>query len=43
MSTRCRVCNTINSNSNQTNSDTHWMCENCGNLVDADGCIVTSK
>lgn len=43
MSARCRVCNSTNSNSDQRNSNTNWICENCGNLVDADGCVVTSK
>lgn len=43
MSIRCRVCNATNPNANQRNPNIHWMCENCGNRVDVDGCIVTSK
>ncbi len=43
MSSRCKVCNATNPNADQKNSDTNWMCQNCGNLLDVNGYIVASE
>ena len=42
MSIHCKVCNTLkNPNGGKLNSNTTWECQTCGNLVDANGHIIT--
>ena len=43
MSMRCKVCNTSRITGNQINSDAKWECETCGNLLDANGYVVTAE
>ena len=42
MSIRCKVCNSSKiSNKNIVNSTVSWECQNCGNVLDANGFVVT--
>jgi transcription elongation factor Elf1 len=42
MSMRCKVCNTSKiSNADIVNSNVTWECQNCGNILDANGRIAT--
>jgi transcription elongation factor Elf1 len=44
MSMRCKVCNTSKiSNVGIVNSNSSWECQNCGNILDANGRIATVK
>jgi len=44
MSTRCKVCNTSReTNSNQLMYDEKWECQICGNILDANGNVNSSK
>ncbi len=44
MSIRCKVCNASKiTNSDKTISNVNWECQTCGNLLDANGYIVTSN
>ena len=43
MSARCKVCNTLKTIKNiQTNNDSKWECQTCGNLLDAQGHVIVS-
>jgi len=42
MSSRCKVCNTLKTaNTDQISNDGKWECKTCGNLLDAQGHVVT--
>ena len=44
MSIRCKVCNASKiTNADQINPNVNWECQSCGNLLDANGNIVTSN
>jgi hypothetical protein len=44
MSIRCKVCNSSKvSKAGMVNSNVSWECENCGNILDANGNIATEK
>jgi len=42
MSNRCKVCNTPKVTTNQINYDGKWECKTCGNLLDAQGRVISS-
>ncbi len=43
MSVRCQVCNTTKiPKVDKLNSNTSWECQTCGNLVDANGLVVST-
>ena len=41
MSVRCKICNASKIENTKTNSDVNWECQTCGNIVDANGNIVS--
>lgn len=44
MSLRCRVCNAVKiPNNKDTNSETTWECQNCGNMLDVSGHVVNTS
>ena len=44
MAMRCKVCNASKiTNNDQINLDANWECQICGNILDANGYIVTSN
>lgn len=43
MSIRCKVCNASKITNNQIIHDINWECQSCGNLLDANGYIVSSN
>jgi len=44
MSIRCKVCNVSKiSNKDIVKSNVSWECQNCGNLLDAKGYVVTAE
>ncbi len=44
MSTRCKVCNTSKDIKNiQADNDDKWECQTCGNLLDAQGYVLSHK
>jgi ribosomal protein L37AE/L43A len=43
-STRCKVCNASKIiHDDQMNSNDQWECQTCGNLLDANGHVITSQ
>lgn len=44
MAMRCKVCNASKiTNIDQINPNVNWECQICGNILDANGYIVTSN
>lgn len=44
MTIRCKVCNASKiTNADKKNPNVNWECPSCGNMLDANGYIVTSN